>query len=72
MKQGYLSQYFKGVAAKILSAVEADPAKSNQHEFNGVTPLKKLFGLEKQTFPARFVYLSDNDDDPPIDDGFLT
>ena len=34
MKQGYLSQYFKGIAAKVLSAVEADYAKSNQHEFN--------------------------------------
>jgi len=72
MKQGYLSQYFKGVAAKTLSAVEADPVKSNQHEFNGVTPLKTIFGLEKQRFPARFIYLNDNDDDPPADDGFLT
>jgi len=48
MKQGYLSQYFKGVAAKTLSAVEADPVKSNQHEFNGVAPLKNIFGLERQ------------------------
>ena len=72
MKQGYLSQYFKGIAAKTLSAVEADPATSNQHELNGVTPLKKIFGLAKQKFPARFIYLSDNDNDPPTDDGFLT
>jgi hypothetical protein len=72
MKQGYLSQYFKGVAAKTLSAVEADPAKSNQHEFNGVAPLKKIFGLEKQKFPTRFIYLCDNDDEPPAEDGFLT
>jgi hypothetical protein len=72
MKKGYLSQYFKGIAAKILSAVEADTAKSNQHEFNGVMPLKKIFGLEKQKLPARFIYLSDNDDEPPADDGFLT
>jgi hypothetical protein len=34
MKQGYLSQYFKGVAAKALSAVESDTSTSNQHEFN--------------------------------------
>ena len=72
MKQGYLSQYFKGIAVKTLSAVEADPIISNQHEFNGVTPLKKIFGLKKQKFPARFIYLNDNDDDPPTDDGFLT
>ncbi|MCL2364870.1 MAG: type II restriction endonuclease [Defluviitaleaceae bacterium] len=72
MKQGYLSQYFKGVAAKTLSAVEADSASSNQHEFNGVTPLKKLFGIEKQKYSTRFIYLCDNDIDPPTDDGFLT
>jgi len=72
MKKGYLSQYFKGIAAKTLSAVETDTAKSNQHEFNGVAPLKKIFGLGKQKFPAKFFYLSDNNDEPPTDDGFLT
>ncbi len=72
MKKGYLSQYFIGVAVKTLSAVEADPATSNQHEFNGVSALKRLFGTYKKTFPARFIYLGDNDDDPPTDDGFLT
>jgi len=41
MKQGYLSQYFKAVAAKTLSSVEADSTKSNQHEFNGDAMLKK-------------------------------
>jgi hypothetical protein len=72
MKQGYLSQYFKGVAAKVLSAVETDPTTSHQHEFNGVTSLKKIFGTEKQTFSAKFIYLSDNDDEPPTGDSFLT
>jgi len=42
MKKGYLSQYFKSVAVKVLSAVEADPVKSNQHEFNGVASLKRI------------------------------
>lgn len=72
MKQGYLSQYFKGIAAKVLSAVEADTATSNQHEYNGITQLKKIFGKERQTFPARFIYLDDNDDEPIKDKGFLT
>jgi len=72
MKQGYLSQYFKAVAAKTLSAVEADSTKSNQHEFNGDATLKKIFGIEKQKFPARFIYLRDFDNEPLIDDGFLT
>lgn len=72
MKQGYLSQYFKGVAAKTLSAVETDTRTSNQHEFNGVKGLKNIFGTKRQKFPTKFVYLSDNDDDPPTDEGFLT
>ncbi len=72
MKQGYLSQYFKGVAAKVLSAVEVDVVTSNQHEFNGVSSLKKIFGNAKKTFPTTFVYLNDNDDEPVTDKGFLT
>jgi len=74
MKQGHLSQYFTGVAVKRLSAVEADFFRSHQHEFNGVDGLKKLFGhaTGKLTFPARFIYLSDHDDEPVVADGFLT
>jgi hypothetical protein len=72
MKQGYLSKYFKGVAVKTLSAVEADIAKSNQHEYNGVAALKKIFGLEKQNFVAKFIYLNSNDDEPPTANGTLT
>jgi hypothetical protein len=44
MKQGYLSQYFSGVAAKRLSSVEANILISNQHEFNGVEGLRTLLG----------------------------
>jgi hypothetical protein len=72
MKPGYLSQFFSGVAVKKLSAVEANPARSNQHEFNGDAGLKRLFGLEKQAYDAKFIYLGDNDDEPVIDDGKLT
>lgn len=74
MKQGHLSDYFTGVAAKTLSAVEADIFKSHQHEFNGVNGLKTMFGQAngKQTYPARFIYLCDHDDEPVIADGFLT
>ncbi|QRR11912.1 restriction endonuclease [Burkholderia sp. MS389] len=74
MKRGHLSEYFVGVAIKRLSAVEADVLTSNQHEFNGVESLKRIFGQAagKQTFPARFVYLSDDDDNPVVADGFLT
>lgn len=72
MKSGYLSEYFTGVAAKALSAVEADTAISNQHEYNGAAPLKNILGTAKQTFAARFIYLNDSDDEPVTDTGFLT
>ena len=44
LKRGYLSEYFKGVAAKHLSAVEADTLRSHQHEFNGVRELVQILG----------------------------
>jgi len=74
MKAGHLSQYFSGVAAKRLSAVESDLFRSHQHEFNGVEPLMKIFGRAqgKMKFPARFIYLNDSDDEPAVSDGFLT
>src|SRR5690349_4065731 len=74
MKQGYLSQYFTGVGIKKLSAVEADRARSNQHEFNGVSDLVNIFGETsgKQKYPAKFVYLSDSDDEAVLDSGFVT
>lgn len=71
MKSGYLSQYFTGVAVKDLSAVEVNLSVSNQHEFNGVTRLREIFGETRNSFPAKFMYLTD-DDDPVTDDGFLT
>lgn len=72
MKKGYLSDYFTGMASKTLSAVEADVTASKQHEYNGVAPLKTILGTEKKTFPARFIYLNDGDDEPVTDSGFLT
>lgn len=74
MKQGYLSQYFEGVALKRLSAVEADVIRSNQHEFNGVEGLRDILGEPdgKVHFTAKFLYLTDQDDEPIVEDGFLT
>ena len=74
MRQGYLSEFFSGVAAKALSAVEADLFRSNQHEFNGTAALKELFGTGagRQNFAARFIYLADDQDAPVTADGFLT
>jgi len=72
MRKGYLSNYFTGIAAKKLSNVESNPDVSNQHEFNGVAQLKKLFGTERRKVRAQFLYLSDEEDQRISSDGFLT
>ncbi|OFV69602.1 MULTISPECIES: type II restriction endonuclease [Acetobacterium] len=72
MKKGYLSQYFKAVAQKELSAVEVDKATSNQHEFNGAVALKRIFGATRKVYPAHFIYLNDTDEWPNVEEGFLT
>lgn len=72
MKHGYLSDYFKGVASKALSAVEVDMTISHQHEYNGVNSLKKIFGTERKKFEAQFIYMNDEDSEPVTDNGFLT
>ncbi|MDM8162751.1 type II restriction endonuclease [Collinsella intestinalis] len=72
MDYGTLNKYFDGVAAKRLAAVDVDPKKSNQHEFNGVSVLRSLFGDDDiKDMPARFVYLTD-DADPLFDSGLMT
>jgi len=74
MKAGYLSEFFAGVAMKPLSAVEADTARSNQHEYNGNRELICVFGkaTEKHVFPAKFIYLTDDDDRPVVEDASIT
>ena len=69
MKAGYLSEYFTGVAMKTLSAVEADAARSHQHEYNGdVRSLMKVFGRAtgKHVYKSLYIYLSDSDDEPVV------
>ncbi len=74
MRAGYLSEYFEGVAAKRLSAVEADETRSNQHEYNATRKMLDFIGRpsEKTRMPARFLYLTDEDPDPIVEDAFLT
>lgn len=49
--------HFHSSCLKTLSAVEASRNRSNQHEFNGVIPLKRMFGPEyfkkQATFSVR-------------------
>lgn len=62
MKRGFLSEYFVGAVAKRLAAVEIDPARSNQHELNGVAALKELLGPERLSgHPARFAWIDDDE-----------
>lgn len=67
-----LSALVVGAAAKRLTAVEARPDRSNQHEFNGVQALKALFGEVRATRQARFMYLSESETDVVAAEGFVT
>ncbi|MGY4720082.1 type II restriction endonuclease [Naumannella huperziae] len=66
-----LSDTIVGVVAKRLTAVETDPNRSNQHEFNGGLSMISLLGPERQTFATKFVYL-DADEDQEIEFGTTT
>lgn len=57
MKRGHLSEYFVGVGVKILSAVDANPARSNQHEIGTTSEMRRFLGDGKQTFPTRYLWL---------------
>jgi hypothetical protein len=60
VRRGWLSDYFDGVAAKRLSSVETDRVASNQHEFNGSGPLRKLFGdSDRRNIYTRFIWIGD-------------
>lgn len=73
MISSVLADHFSGAASKTLSAVEADVARSNQHEFNGTAALKALFGESgKETMPARFFRFREEDETALTADGFLT
>jgi hypothetical protein len=74
MKNGFLSQYFDGVAAKILSQVEANIQVSHQHEYNGVGGLRKILGEPSETvkYNGDFMYFTDSDDEPLTEQGDLS
>lgn len=74
MKNGYLSEYFDGVAAKTLSEVESNTLVSHQHEFNGVEGLRRILGEPsgKVRYHTKFMYFTDFDDEPITEDGVMT
>ena len=66
-----LSSYFISIGAKRLSRVEIDPKTSHQHELNGTTGFKKIFGLDPIEFKTKFIYLSDEEENIFENDGHL-
>lgn len=72
MRRGMLSDLFVGVVAKRLTLVETISESSNQHEFQGTRPLKRLFGdADNRGIPARFIWLSEGQDSFS-EDGFVS
>lgn len=63
-----VNEIFEGAAAKYLSVVDADPAKSNQHEIGGLPSVgfKSFLGTPGKSdgypFPALMAYLTDEED----------
>lgn len=73
MKKLKLSDYFKGVVLKRLSDVEINAAVSNQHELNGVTPFRELFGDDKvEGISTEYIYFDDIEESTLRADGSLT
>ena len=64
MKYGQLRDHFRGVGAKYLSAVDAEPHSSNQHEIGTTKPMRREFLGEgpKQEFPAVYIWLGEAQD----------
>ena len=59
MKRGQLSDYFEGVGVKRLSAVDAEPKTSNQHEVGSTVKMRNDFlgKTHQQKFPAIYIWL---------------
>ena len=72
MMRGKLRDYFQGIGYKRLTPVEVDPSTSNEHEFNGITPFRELFGTAKQHFCVKMLYLCDAGDDIVEDNAIFT
>lgn len=63
IKRGHLSDYFEGVGVKRLSAVDAEPKRSNQHEIGTTRAMREQFlGEEKKRFQASYIWLGEDQD----------
>ena len=72
MRRGMLSDLFVGVVAKQLTLVETITPKSNQHEFQGTRPLRRLLGDEdRRQIETRFLSIS-GEQEAFSEDGFMS
>ena len=63
MRRGQLRDHFAGVGAKRLTAVDAESARSNQHEVGTTRAMRDQFlGQAKEEFPATYVWLGREQD----------
>ena len=64
MKRGQLRDCFAGVGVKRLSAVDAEPARSNQHEIGTTRDMRSQFlrEVQRETFQVVYVWLGEDQD----------
>ena len=63
MRHGQLRDHFLGVGAKYLSAVDAEPTRSNQHEIGVTQAMRDLFlGDYTQHLTVRYIWLGPEQD----------
>ena len=73
MKRGHLCEYFVGIGMKRLSAVDAEPRTSNQHEVGTTHQMRQQFlGTgDRERFKTIYIWL-DEDQTYEIDEGWAT
>ncbi len=70
-----MSDYFEGAIAKYLSAVDADPKKSHQHEIGGLVKagFQQFLGTPEKSivknFSAKQIYIAESFETPLTVDG---
>ena len=64
MRRGKLRDYFAGVGVKHLSAVDAEPRRSNQHEVGTTGEMRRQFlgEVQRERFSVVYVWLGEDQD----------
>ena len=64
MRRGHLCDFFAGVGVKRLSAVDAEPRRSNQHEVGTTRDMRERFlgGAGTERFAASYVWMGGDKD----------